>query len=40
MNVNSRIKMQYGWKYGLSIDSKVGEGTAITVRIPDELCDY
>ena len=40
MNVNSRIKMQYGWKYGLSVDSKAGEGTAITIRIPDELCDY
>ena len=40
INVNSRIKMQYGWKYGLSISSKVEEGTVITIRIPDELCDY
>ena len=40
INVNSRIKMQYGWKYGLSINSKAGEGTTITIRIPDELCDY
>ena len=40
INVNRRIKLQYGWKYGLSIDSKVGEGTEVTIRIPDELCDY
>ena len=40
ININSRIKMQYGWKYGLSIDSRAGEGTVITIRIPDELCDY
>ncbi|MBO7048691.1 MAG: hypothetical protein J6W62_07270, partial [Spirochaetia bacterium] len=40
INVNSRIKMQYGIRYGLSINSKIGEGTAITIRIPDELCDY
>lgn len=40
INVNSRIKMQYGRMYGLSIDSKAGEGTLITIRIPDELCDY
>ncbi len=40
INVNSRIKMQYGWKYGLSVNSRAGEGTTITIRIPDELCDY
>ena len=40
INVNSRIKLQYGWKYGLSIASREGEGTAIIIRIPDELCDY
>ncbi len=40
INVNSRIKMQYGIRYGLSISSRTGEGTAITIRIPDELCDY
>ena len=37
INVNSRIKMQYGRAYGLSIDSKAEEGTVITIRIPDEL---
>ena len=40
MNVNSRIKMKFGDRYGLRINSKAGEGTEITIRIPDILCDY
>lgn len=33
-NVNSRIHLQYGDAYGLSVESKEGEGTRITVRFP------
>lgn len=35
-NVNSRLRLVYGPVYGLSIDSKLGEYTRITVRIPRE----
>ena len=40
MNVNSRIKMKFGFRYGLSISSTLGKGTEVTIRIPDILCDY
>ncbi len=33
-NVNKRIKLNYGKMYGLDIQSKKGEGTTITVKIP------
>jgi two-component system sensor histidine kinase LytS len=33
-NVNQRLKGIFGEKYGLQIDSKVGEGTSVTIRIP------
>lgn len=33
-NVNERIKLTYGAEYGLTIESKEGEGTKITVKIP------
>lgn len=33
-NVNERIKMFYGQEYGLSIESKPGEGTCVGVYIP------
>ncbi len=33
-NVNKRIKLNYGNMYGLDIQSKKGEGTDITIRIP------
>ncbi len=33
-NVNKRIKLNYGDMYGLDIQSKKGEGTTITVKIP------
>ncbi|MDQ6421663.1 sensor histidine kinase [Paenibacillus sp. LHD-117] len=34
-NVHERIRLAYGDEYGLSIDSKPGEGTVVTVRIPN-----
>lgn len=33
-NVEKRIKMQYGEKYGMTVESTFGEGTIVTVRIP------
>lgn len=33
-NVNERIKLTYGPDYGLTIESKEGEGTKITVKMP------
>ena len=33
-NVDERIKLTYGAEYGLIIESKEGEGTKITVKIP------
>lgn len=36
-NVNERIRLEYGEGYGLSIRSKVGEGTVVTVRIKKQV---
>ncbi|WP_167858906.1 cache domain-containing sensor histidine kinase [Paenibacillus cymbidii] len=33
-NVSSRIKLHYGDKYGLSIDSELHNGTVVTINIP------
>ncbi|PCL90082.1 cache domain-containing sensor histidine kinase [Paenibacillus lautus] len=33
-NVNDRIKLTYGEEYGVSIFSRLGIGTAVTIRIP------
>ncbi|TDF97488.1 cache domain-containing sensor histidine kinase [Paenibacillus piri] len=35
-NVHSRIQMVFGEQYGLSIDSRAGEGTRITIRMPSQ----
>ena len=32
-NVNKRIQMYYGKKYGLQIQSKIGEGTTVRLRL-------
>ncbi|TDQ37659.1 cache domain-containing sensor histidine kinase [Aureibacillus halotolerans] len=34
MNVNERLRLRYGKNYGVSIESKKGEGTAVTLRLP------
>ncbi len=36
-NVNERIKMFYGAKYGLTVESKLGEGTCVNINIPKVL---
>lgn len=33
-NVNQRIKLYFGKKYGLSIESVLGEGTRVIIRMP------
>ncbi len=33
-NVNERIRMYFGPSYGMSIDSRKGEGTRVAIRIP------
>jgi two-component system sensor histidine kinase YesM len=33
-NVDIRIKLNYGAQYGVTIDSKKGQGTFVTIRIP------
>lgn len=33
-NVNKRIKLKYGPEYGLSVDSTLGQGTAVTLTLP------
>lgn len=34
INVNQRIKLNFGAEYGLTIDSRVGYGTTVSIRIP------
>lgn len=33
-NVNSRLKLKYGDKYGIKLDSEEGKGTTVEIRIP------
>ncbi|HEY5465447.1 MAG TPA: ATP-binding protein, partial [Clostridia bacterium] len=33
-NVNRRIKLRYGNMYGVDIDSQIGQGTQVTLRLP------
>ena len=35
-NVDERIKLYFGEKYGLNIISKAGEGTIVEVRLPEQ----
>ncbi|MDD3410613.1 MAG: sensor histidine kinase [Eubacteriales bacterium] len=34
LNVDSRIKLQYGREYGVSLESVQGEGTTVTITLP------
>lgn len=36
-NVNERIKMFYGAKYGIMVESKLGEGTCVNINVPKVL---
>ena len=33
-NVNDRIKIYFGDKYGIKVRSELDEGTCVTIRIP------
>lgn len=35
-NINARLKMLYGERYGLSVESRLGEGTSIRMILPRE----
>ena len=37
LNVNSRIKRKYGDDYGLEIQSRLGAGTTVIVKLPKEV---
>ena len=37
INVHKRIKLLYGEEYGLKISSRLGEGTAVSIRLPAVL---
>ena len=36
-NVDNRLKMYYGKEYGIEINSEVGNGTSVTIYIPEDL---
>ena len=36
-NVQQRIQLYYGSKYGLTIESKIGQGTSVHIRIPARI---
>ena len=38
-NVHERLRGQYGPSYGLSIESTLGSGTTVTVRLPKKIGD-
>lgn len=33
-NTNARLKLQYGKEYGITIDSRINEGTVVSIKIP------
>lgn len=37
INVEERIRMNYGYRYGLEFESEKGVGTKVTVRIPKKI---
>jgi two-component system sensor histidine kinase YesM len=36
LNINKRIKLNYGEEYGLKLDSKIDQGTEVEIIIPVE----
>ncbi|MFZ5966059.1 MAG: sensor histidine kinase [Bacillota bacterium] len=40
MNVNKRIKLMYGSNYGLSVESKINEGTVVSIYMPFDRGDH
>ncbi|WP_312258427.1 sensor histidine kinase, partial [Romboutsia ilealis] len=42
MNINNRLKLKFGAKYGIYINSRINEGTTVGIKIPvlGEEVDY
>ena len=38
-NIDQRIKLLYGDGYGLQLESRVGEGTTVSIRLPKKRID-
>lgn len=41
LNISRRVKLKFGERYGMTIDSQAGEGTCVTLHLPtkgDALC--
>lgn len=38
-NVNERIRLDFGDEYGINIDSKYGEGTTVSIKLPQNLSE-
>ena len=36
-NVNERIRLKFGERYGIHIDSAYGEGTTVTISLPKKM---
>ena len=34
MNINNRLKLKFGEKYGIYINSRINKGTTVTIKIP------
>lgn len=39
-NVNQRIKMYFGDKYGIDIESNIGSGTKVIILVPNNIDEY
>ena len=35
-NIAERIRLRYGQEYGLQIETRLGEGTTVILRVPDQ----
>ena len=34
MNINNRLKLNFGEQYGIYINSRINEGTTVSIKIP------
>lgn len=39
LNTQARIRLRYGRAYGISVQSRLGDGTTVTIRVPAERKD-
>lgn len=38
-NIHNRLELIFGYPYGITVESSIGEGTRVTVRIPVQGTD-